>query len=490
MRAASVTETSRSGGAYVDYPDDSSITIIPPTSAYPTTTLPSTSSYPSTAKPALPTPPSSHSTPVPISTTLPTTVPSDLIPPSSTWVTSSTLPTLLHPSTWRETSHAGPAPFTSLLTYRLPTSNAEVTWEARKHRRQVDQECTADLPASVQAKREALRRPWWNRIHLIHLRRWSWWAVLWYNVGSHALVYAAICLFINYFNTDTGIYQANTGWSSNVLAAAFWLAGIVFEIMAAWTARPAGKWYQVPKPLLKRNQRKVDPRVYDCAYVHDPRASSAWRMGGFGQRLEGWILTARLLGIVCFVIATVSYSGAFSLSQGQRVGLVSVVGILCGSCLTLASYLSLAECCHQWLPVKRVGRSSIHYLDWWINVLALLASLAMLAYYITLTVQPDLLDQRQGPAYPYIVMACLFTISDWLQAIEQGEHFYYDKATPAQQVAAAPMNAFAVSALTAAPSVVVSPPYTRPLTVVEDSPAEEHRLSIQSPRAVRPAVVV
>ena len=489
MRAASVTETSRSGGAYLDYQDGASVN--GPTSSYPSTTSslpPSKSSYPTTASAALPTPTSSHSTPVPISSTLPTTVPSDLIPPSATWVPSTTIPTLLHPSTWTETSNAGPAPFTSLLSYRLPSSNAEVTWEARKHRRQVEQLCVSNLPASVEAKRAERTRPWWNRLHLIHLKRWSWWAVLWYNVGSHALVYAAICLFIPYFNTDTGIYQANTGWSSNVLAAVFWLTGIVFEIMAAWSVRPVGKWYQVPKPLLKRNQRKVDPRVYDCAYVEDPR--SAWRMGAFGQRLEGWILTARLLGVLCFVIATVSYSGAFSLTHGQRVGLVSVVGILCGSCLTIANYLSLAECCHQWLPVKRVGRSSIHYLDWWANVLAVLASLAMLAYYIELTVQPDLLDQRQGPAYPYIVMACLFTVSDWLQAIEQGEHFHYERATPAQPVAAAPMNAFAATAPAPAPASV-PPPYTRPLKVVDDNSAGEHRLSIQSPRAaVQPEAMV
>ena len=482
MSAASVTQTSR--GAHPDYEDGASVTA--PASYQPSAnvTVPASKvvSYPTTATAAKPTPTYAHSTPVPISSTLPVYVPSDLIPPSATWVSSSTLPTLVHPSTWRETSHYGPAPFTTHITYRLPTSNSEVTWEERRHRRQVEQDSTADLSPSVQAKRAELARPWYKRVHLVHLKRWSWWAVLWYNVGSHALVYAAVCLFIDYFNTDTGIYQANTGWSSNVLAAVFWLAGILFEIMAAWTVKPAGKWYQVPRPLLKRNQRKVDPRVYDTAYVEDPRGAGG--CGGSMQLLEVWILSSRLLGMLFFLVATVSYSGAFSLSQGERIGLVSVCGILCGVFLLIANYLSMAECCHQWLPWKRAGLgSSFSHLDWWISALGITASLAMLAYYIDLTVQPALLDQKQGPAIPYLIMAVCFTVSDWCQAIEQGDRFYWDRATPAQPVAAAPMNAFAATTNgQAAPPV--PPRHTRPALEVEDGSVPEHRLSIQSPRAV------
>ena len=470
MRAASVTETSRQ---YNDY--DGSHT--PPTATeYP--------SQPTIAqqKPAVSTPASHHTCPVPISSTLPTTVAPDLIPPSAQWVNSSSLPELIHPSTWREVSHSGPYPFTTLIHYRLPQSQTDVTWESRKHRRQVEQESYPDALPAVAARRAALRRPWWHRILRVHLWRWSWWAVLWFNVGSHALLYAAICLFIPYFNTGTGVYQANTGWSSNVLAAAFWLAGSVFEIAAVCSVKPAGKWYQVPKPLLPSNRRKVDPRTYDCAYVDAPLAGV--RTSGVWRRMDFWLCSTRLVAYLAFLVATIAYSGAFEpLTNAQRDGAVFAMGILAGVLLIVTSYLQMVECCHQWLPWKRAGSgATLTHIDWWHCIFSLVASFAFLAYYIDLTCQPELLDQRQGPAYPYIVMAAFFTASDWMQAVEQGEHFVYERATPSEPVAAAPMNAYAAKGAPPVP--------TRPAALaVDDSAEHEHRMAIQSPRGVEMTTV-
>ena len=399
MSAASVTNTS-----YVDadpsaYQDGAS-TIHQATPPLPPRPL-TTSSIPlADVKKIQPTPTSAQSTPVPISATLPVTIPSDLIPASASWTASVANPFLIHPTTWTELSSTGPFPFTTLVTYQLPQSGALATWEARRHRRQVEQ-FSANVPAAVEERRAALARPWWSRILRVHLKRWSWWAVLWFNVGSHALVYAAICLFIPYFNDNgRGIYQANTGWSSNVLAAIFWLAGSLFELAALLTEKPASKWYQVPRPMLSSNRKKVDPRVYDCAYVDDPTAQ--WKARAVLRRMDFWIILIRMAGFCAFVVATVAYSGAFTLDHSTRIAFVFAAGIFAATMLLIGNYMSLAECCHQWAPVKRgmgLG-ASLRFMDWWINVLATLASLALLAYYIDLTCQPQLLDPAPGPGVP------------------------------------------------------------------------------------------
>lgn len=281
------------------------------------------------------------------------------------------------------------------------------------------------VPADVQKRRNELRHHWWQRILSVHIKRWSWWAVLWFNVGSHIFIYAAVCLFIPFFNTDRGVYQANTGWSSNVLAVAFWLAANLCEIMAIRTARPASKWFQVPHPLLPWNKRKINPHVYDCAYVDNPTPS--FNPFAVVWRVDIWIPMLRMIAVLAFLIETISYSGAFNLTDTHRTDVVFVMGFLASGLFIITAYLSLAECCHQWIPVKKSIYSSWTFLDYWINVLNLLASFALLAYFIDLWYQPDLLDQRQGPAYPYLIMAVLFTASDWLQAIEQGEEFYFEQ---------------------------------------------------------------
>lgn len=101
-------------------------------------------------------------------------------------------------------------------------------------------------------------------------------------------------------------------------------------------------------------------------------------------------------------------------------------------------------------------------------MLNLLASFGLLAYFISLWYQPELLDQRQGPAIPYLIMAVLFTASDWLQAVEQGEEYYYEK----RQVEVGP-----------GPVVQAPPLPPRPGVQVEENEGEgEHRMDVRSPR--------
>ena len=318
---------------------------------------------------------------------------------------------------------AGPWPFTTQVTYRLP-SGVELSWESRKHRRQVEQDVVSDPGPAVKERRAALRNGWWQRALRIHAYRWSWWAVLWFNVGSHAFVYAAICLFIPYFNDSRSIFEANTGWSSQVLGVGFWLAGCLFEFMAVFTTSPASKWYQRPKPLLPSNRRKHDPFIYQDAYVSN--MARPWTIRRCFDRMDLVIPVMRTIGTLLFLVATVAYSGSFTLTSHQRIGLVFVCGIVGSVFLFISAYLGLVECCHRWLPFQYPVVDSFRHLGWWTNVLTIFGSLALLAYYITLTVQPSLLDQRQGPAYPYIVFAVLYTVSDWFQAVEQGELYRWE----------------------------------------------------------------
>ena len=428
---------------------------------------------------------------VPVHTNLPTTVPSDLVPPTATWQVAQHVPYTIHPTAWRTVSSSGPAPFyPTEVVYQLPASGTLLSWESRPFRRQTEQSLLSNIPSSVAERRAALHLPWYKRLIKVDLRRWSWWAVLNFNIGSHALVYAGVCLFIDYFNTDNGVYEANTGWSSNFLAACFWLAACFCEIMALATENESGKWYTRPTPLLPRNQRKVDPHVYDCQYIDriTPRSS----VGMLLRRIDVWIVALRLVGVLAFTVAAVAFSGAFTnLSWAAQIGAVFVMYIVAAACFLAAAILTLAECCHSWVPLRRGSLyQSITSLEWLSSVLYILGSLSLLAYAITLWKEPSLLDQRQGPAIPYLIFACLFTVMDWLHAVEQGERCEFEMG-PNQQTEPA-THAMPQQQLTAngvAETTVVGAPNGTLVSSAEESQANDYRVDIRSPRHLQTVAV-
>ena len=428
---------------------------------------------------------SSHNHRVPVHTSLPTTVPSDLVPPHSAWQSSQHVPHCIHPSSWRVVSARGPAPFVTEVVYQLPATGTLLSWESREYRRQTEQRLLANIPPSVAERRAALQLPWYKRVVKLDIRRWSWWAVLNSNVGSHALVYAAICMFINFFNTDNGVYEANTGWSSNFLAAIFWLGGCFCEIMALDTANEAAKWYTAPTPLLPKHQRLVDPHVYDCAYID--RLTPRNTVGMLLRRIDVWIVAFRLIAVLTFTVAAVAFSGSFtSLSWASQIGAVFLIYILSGACFLVAALLSLAEACHSWVPLRQrsLVRSATS-LEWWSCVLFVLGSLALLAYGVALWKLPSLLDQRAGPAIPYLLFAVLFTLMDWLHAIEQGERCQFELG-PNQQTEPATHSLHQQQQQTAAPGVaeatVVGAPKGYAGGPAEESALHNHRVDIQAPQ--------
>ena len=436
-------------------------------------------------------PKSSNNHRVPLHTNLPTTVPSDLVPPNATWQVSQHVPYTIHPTAWRTVSARGPAPFVTEVVYQLPASGTLLTWESREFRRQTEQRLVANIPSSVAERRAALELPWYKRLLKVDLKRWNWWAILNFNVGSHALLYAAVCLFISYFNTDNGVYEANTGWSSNFLAACFWIAACFCEIMALATANESSKWYTRPSPLLPKNKRKVDPHVYDCQYIG--RITPRNTVGMLLRRIDVWIVAFRLLGVLAFTVGTVAFTGAFTnLTWADLIGAVFIMYIVAGACFLVAAILSLAETCHGWVPLRHGSLlRSITSLEWVSCVLYVLGSLALIAYGITLWKMPDLLDQRQGPAIPYIIFAALFTAMDWLHAVEQGERCEWEMG-PNQQTEPA-THAMYQQHQTAptgvAETTVVSAPNGTVAGLAEESQANDYRVDIRSPRHVQTAAV-
>ena len=437
-------------------------------------------------------PKSSNNQRVPVHTNLPTTVPSDLVPPATTWQASQHVPYTIHPTAWRTVSARGPAPFyPTEVTYQLPASNTLLTWESRHFRRQTEQRLVANVPSSVAERRAALGLPWYKRLVKVDLKRWNWWAILNFNVGSHALVYAAVCLFIPFFNTGNGVYEANTGWSSNFLAAVFWIAGCFCEIMALATVNDTGKWYTRPTPLLPSNKRKVDPHVYDCQYIDrlTPRSSFSVLV----RRIDVWIVAFRLVGVLAFTVAAVAFSGAFTaLTWADLVGAVFMMYVVAAVCFICAAWLTIAESCHGWMPLVNGSLSrSLGSVEWWANWLYFLGSWALLAYAICLWKQPDLLGQRFGPArpaIPYLIFAVLFTVMDWLHAVEQGERCEFEmgpnqQTEPATHALAGQQSVAAAGV--AEPTVVGGVGYgmgASGVMVAEDSQVQDYRVDIRSPR--------
>ena len=429
---------------------------------------------------------------VPVHTSLPTTVPSDLVPPNTAWQVSQHVPHTIHPTSWRVVSARGPAPFTPTeVVYQLPASGTLLTFESREFRRQTEQQLVANVPSAVAERRAALTLPWYKRLIKIDIRRWNWWAILNFNIGSHALVYAAISLFIHYFNTGNGVYEANTGWSSIFLAAVFWLGGCFCEIMALATANETAKWYTRPTPLLPSHQRNIDQHVYDCQYID--RITPASTPAMLLRRIDVWIVAFRLLGVLAFTAASVAFSGAFTnLSWADLIGSVFLMYIVAGACFMFAAILSLAETSHSWLMLRHGSLyRSITSLEWVSCLLYLLGSLALLAYGITLWKEPSLLDQRRGPAIPFIIFSVLFTLMDWLHAVEQGERCEFEMG-PNQQTEPATHAMYGQQEMApagVAETTVVGAPNGTASGLAEESQANDYRVDIRSPRHVQTVAV-
>ena len=113
--------------------------------------------------------------------------------------------------------------------------------------------------------------------------------------------------------------------------------------------------------------------------------------------------------------------------------------------------------------------------------------MSLIAYAITLWKQPDLLDQRQGPAIPYVIFAALFTVMDWFHAVEQGERCEFELG-PNQQTEAMLAQQQPTAAGVAEPTVL-GVPNSGMGSAAEESQAQDYRVDIRSPRHVKTVAV-
>jgi hypothetical protein len=387
---------------------------------------------------------------------------------------------VLQPEHWAVEHIYGPKPFITHIKWRCG-ANSQVfpTWASRLFRKQLEQ--TIMHGNGDQSAGERTNSPTknsnWHRALSLWIDRWAWWAVLFYNVGSHSFIYAGICLFIPFFNKDETNYKYNTGWTSLVLSGLSWLLAVACDIISlCLTSRTLPIYWSPPTKLcikktfpflfvkythkfskIKEHEITVQPARNASATASNNNNNNTNNSNdGSADNLRnndpddpfaGWssfrfdwlVLIPRVIGILLLTGWAFTWSGDFVLPAPTMLPLLLTVGSIF---LLIGAYFNIVEHVASWNPCRIRGpfpsntKNSLLLIMHW----AYFSGCALfLAYSIVLLVAAHisnydmLLDQSKfGAAYPFLIASLLFTVADWIQFIEQGKQFKWQPANPQQ----------------------------------------------------------
>ena len=112
------------------------------------------------------------------------------------------------PVSWLYPTHAKFHVSVDDCASEAPADAIHTQWSSRRHRKQVAQRIvisSANSGPSVDKLKHITvdhKLGTWTRIKQHHVHSMSWWSVLCWNIGSHAYIYAGVCMFIPFFDSD------------------------------------------------------------------------------------------------------------------------------------------------------------------------------------------------------------------------------------------------------------------------------------------------
>ena len=273
------------------------------------------------------------------STSAPAHLPLDIHDPSATLRSSHRChPHLYFPSHWRHepSQSAGAGPFVTKLVHSLPSGNT-VSWESRKHRKQLQQSVQAPTEEKVRErvekgelsakdgeqllargrKREELRRPWYRRLFPFKPEHISWWTAVLFDLGSVCFVFSSICAFIPGIYDSASLNTGYVGWTA-FAGSLFFTVGSLFGVAEVLKAPIIGHWFA----LSKEEEERLGALAQEQKSRDAASSKAAATFLSLLSRLDFYLTVIQMIGATAFSINTLAFSGQWQLGTHETTWLV------------------------------------------------------------------------------------------------------------------------------------------------------------------------